>query len=119
MEKLVRKSKISDEESIFSDYIRYPEKYDTYMKNAVYSVMLNSNSTKANMFREKISNNFARKLEANLFSFDYLLRPDGGPFGLLLTLPIFLTIDIFDTTYRKLSKWIKKYYTPLETKNQP
>ena len=119
MEKLVRKSKISDEESIFSDYVRDSFKYDTYMKNAVYSVISNSNSTKANMFREKISNNFARKLEANLFSFDYLLRPDGGPFGLLLTLPIFLTIDIFDTTYRKLSKWIKKYYTPLETKNQP
>ena len=105
MEKLVRKSKISDEESIFSDYIRYPEKYDTYMKNAVYSVMLNSNSTKANMFREKISNNFARKLEANLFSFDYLGQSFrlSGPFGAfirILTLPI----EIFDLLYGMLYK---------------
>ena len=106
MEKLIRKSKISDKKSIFSDYIRYPEKYDTYMKNAVYSVMLNSNSTKANMFREKISNNFARNLEVeSFFSLDYLGQSFrlSGPFGAfirILTLPI----EIFDLLYGMLYK---------------
>ena len=47
MEKLVRKSKISDEESIFSDYVRDSFKYDTYMRNSLLNVPRRDPSNKA------------------------------------------------------------------------
>ena len=57
MEKLVRKSKISDEESIFSDYIRYPEKYDECIKKFLNQLNIDNIEDEKNRITDAISDN--------------------------------------------------------------
>ena len=78
MEKLVRKSKISDEESIFSDYIRYPEKYDEYIKkvlNQLDELNYYVNDKNIENFLKKIENDFAQNLKtASWLDYFYQIR---------------------------------------------
>ena len=104
MERLIKESKIFDEKSIFSNYIKYSLIYDQYIINSTNRIF--SNTPYAKKFIGKISNNFVRNLDARPFSFDYLYRPSGF-FGSLLTfpiLPITLPIVIFDAVFNAPSK---------------
>ena len=68
MEKLVKKSKISDKKNLLPvpDYIRYPEKYDEYIKkvlNQLDELNYYVNDKNIENFLKKIENDFAQNLK--------------------------------------------------------